>query len=143
MPILPDKVWKHFEDGKQVIHHTPGIWSDMAIETTYMRYDHGDDGITRVTLNDECVKMWTYGTNIFFAIVQNLDEMRDVIPASALLHHKEEGMGHIKSDAKDRLALREELELCIYPLDPKQHPEDVLVNIVAGEVVSHPSVNVD
>ena len=33
--------------------------------------------------------------------------------------------------------------LCIDPLDPEQHPRDGLANIVTGEVVYHPSVQVD
>ena len=98
-----------------------------------------DGGITGVTLNDECVKTWAYGIPICSTILQNLDEMRDVDPAPSQLHHKEEGMGHITSDGKDRLSLREKLELCIYPLDPERHPRDGLVNILTGEVLYHPS----
>ena len=71
--------------------------------------------------------MWAYGAQICSTIVQNLDEMRDVNLAPVLLHHKDEGMGCIKTDTeKDRLALGEKLELCIDPLDPQQHPADGL-----------------
>ena len=91
MLIFLDKVQKHFEDGKYVIHHTPGIWngiwSDMAIETTNMWYGHGDGGLTGITLNDECVKMWAYGAHLCSTVVQNLDEMRDVNSSPALLLH--------------------------------------------------------
>jgi len=41
------------------MHHIPGvfnsIWSDMAIETTFMRYGHSRQGIIGVTLKPEAV----------------------------------------------------------------------------------------
>ena len=45
-------------------------------------------------------------------------------------------------DEQDQKSLHDKLELCIDPLDPDQH-SDGLVNIVTGQVVSHPSVNVE
>ena len=115
----------------------------LQIETTYMRYGHWDGGITGITLNDECVKTWAYGIHICSTILQDLNEMGDVDPAPSQLNYKEEGKGRLTSDGKDRLSLREKLELCIDQLDPEQHPRDGLVNIVTGEVVYHPSVNAD
>ena len=56
-------------------------------------------------------------------------------------YNKEEMPGRIKYDAQDRNALREKIELSIYPLDPEQH-QSGLVNVVTGKVVVHPSVNV-
>ena len=100
-----------------------------------MRYEHGDGGITGVTQNDECVKTWVYGIHICCTILQDLDEMRDVDPAPSQLHHKEEDKGHITSDGKDRLSLREKQEWCIDPRDPEKYPRDGLVNMVTGEVV--------
>ena len=91
----------------------------------------------------QCVKTWAYGIHICSTILQDLDEMQDGDPAPSQLHHKEEGKGRITSDGKDRFILRETLELCIDPLDPKQHTRDGLWNIVTGEVVHHPSVNAD
>ena len=39
---MPEEVHKHFQDGEHTVHHTSGhfngIWSDMVIETTFMRY---------------------------------------------------------------------------------------------------------
>ena len=42
-------------------------------------------------------------------------------------------------DGQDRHALRDQLELCIDPLDPGQHPSGKLVNIVTGMVGTHAS----
>ena len=50
--------------------------------------------------------------------------------------------GRIEYDAQDRNALREKIELSIYPLDPEQH-QDGLVNVVIGKVLVHPSVKVN
>ena len=46
--------------------------------------------------------------------------------------HKEEGKARMDSDKKDREALRTKLSKCIDPLDPDQHP-DQIVNIVSGK----------
>ena len=74
--VRPADVRSQFENGKHAIHHNPGIWngiwSDMVIETTYMRMD---GVITGVALNDECVKTWTYGIHICSTILLDLDEM--------------------------------------------------------------------
>ena len=49
METLPAEVYKHFRAHEHTMHHTPGLFngieSDMAIETTYMRYGHGRKGI--------------------------------------------------------------------------------------------------
>ena len=73
-----------------------------------------------------------------------MDQMRTQeqhVPASQT-HNKEEEKARVKTDTKDRKALRDKLEVCIDPL----HPEDNqpgLVNIVTGQVLAHPSLNVD
>ena len=45
MEAMPEKVREPFMIGEHTMHHKSGIangiWSDMAIETTYMRYGHG------------------------------------------------------------------------------------------------------
>ena len=61
---------------------------------------------------------------------------------SSQRYHKEESRGRIKTDAIDRNALKDKIEMSIDPLDPEQHPENGLVNIVTGKVVSDPKVNV-
>ena len=50
------------------------------------------------------------------------------------LHHKEESKARIEADRKDRDGLRNRLDLCIDPLDPKQHPDIGIVNIVSGKI---------
>ena len=59
MATLPE-VYKHFRAHEHTMHHTPGlfngIWSGMALETTYMQYGHGYKGIVSITLKPESLK---------------------------------------------------------------------------------------
>ena len=63
------------------MHHNPGIfngiWSDMAIETIFMRYGHGRSGITWLTLKPEAVKTWAFSMHACNSILKNLDIKRD------------------------------------------------------------------
>ena len=77
-------------------------------------------------------------------VVNNMDQMRaqeQHVPASQT-HHKEEAKASVKTDTKDRKALRDKLEVCIDPLHPEDNQQG-LVNIVTGQVLTHPSLNVD
>ena len=62
MENLPPHVLCHFLKGEHVAHHikgiSNGIWSDMFIETTFMRYGHGSVGIIGITLKPEALKVW-------------------------------------------------------------------------------------
>ena len=57
---LPCEVLEKFMKGEHVIRHQEGywngIWSDMFIETTFMRYGKGPGGIVGVTLQPKVVK---------------------------------------------------------------------------------------
>ena len=54
MAALPDDCPAKFMTAEHTMHHIPGIWngiwSDMNIDTTFMRYEHGKRGIMGVTL---------------------------------------------------------------------------------------------
>lgn len=45
MEEMPSVVRKHFMNGEHTVHHRSGlfngIWTEMAIETTFMRYGKG------------------------------------------------------------------------------------------------------
>ena len=60
MERLPENVVKLFLNGEHVMRHNPGvwngIWSDMFIETTFMRYGKGTGGLVGVTLERSTVK---------------------------------------------------------------------------------------
>ena len=59
---LAGTVLEKFLKGEHVIRYKPGlwnaIWSDMFIETTFMRYGHAPGGLTGITLNEHAVARW-------------------------------------------------------------------------------------
>ena len=114
----------------------------MAIETTYMRYSLGHQGIVGITLKPESLKTWAYSLHACSRLINGLNEIRDEEGLTTHTYHKEEMLSRIKADTKDRETLREKLKLIIDPLDPEQHQEG-LVNVVTGKVVCNSSVNVN
>ena len=145
MESLPLNVQKHFLEGQHTFHHKSGlfngIWSDMAIESTYMRYGHGHSGIIGLTLSKEAVKTWAYSRHVYSRSKHALDAMnnQDLQPSSK---HKEEGATRIKKDAEDRAALSSQLDMSLHPLKEALQPAEHLINIASGEVVRDASVNV-
>lgn len=142
---MPTEVLEPFLRGEHTIHHKDGIfngiWSDMGIETTYMRYGHGPSGIIGFSTQPETLKVWAYSHHACSEIVSELHEMRDEILCSSM-EHKEEKKCRITSDKADRDLIREKLKVSIDPLNPETHPPG-LINIVTGKVNSHSEVNVD
>ena len=65
-----------FMKGEHVMHHVPGlwngIWSDMFIETTFMRYGHGPRGIIGITLKPETLKILALGLHISRCLEQDI-----------------------------------------------------------------------
>ena len=150
METLPREVRDCFLRGEHTMHHIPGIyngiWSDMAIETTFMRYGHGKSGIIGLTLKPEAVKTWAFSMHACNSVVNKLEDMRDADPSVkgqiVQTQHKEESKARIKTDSTDRQGIKRKLDACIDPLNENQHT-DKLVNIVTGQVISSPSVNAD
>ena len=73
-----------------------------------------------------------------------MDQMRTQeqhIPASKRIT-KRRRRPESKLRQTDRKALRDKLEVCIDPLHPEDNQQG-LVNIVTGQVLTHPSLNVD
>ena len=64
MECLPLEVLERFMQGKHTMRHKPrlwnGTWSDMWIETTFMRYGHGPKCIIGISLKPEALKRWAY-----------------------------------------------------------------------------------
>ena len=103
MEGFPDGIGAHFINGQHTMHHNAGlfnsIWSDMAIETTFMRYGHGQSGVIGITLEQETLKTWAYSLRTCHGIIDDLNEMRDNERPSAQTSHKEETAARIKGDA--------------------------------------------
>ena len=67
-----------------------------------------------------------------------LSQRRTMVEVSS---HKEENPARVKSDGKERQNIRNKLEVSTDPLDPTDHPDNI-VNIVTGRIAPS-SVNVD
>ena len=80
METLPTDVLNPFLKVEHTMRHKSGIlngiFSDMAIETTYMHYGHGQNGIIGLTLKPETLKTWTYSTYACNAVVSNINEIK-------------------------------------------------------------------
>ena len=91
--------------GEHVMRHQPGfwngLWSDMMIETTFMKYGKGprsSGGLIGVTVKPEIAKKVTLSQHIFATIKHGLNEMRNH-PSGSSEKHKEEMLSRLKSDA--------------------------------------------
>ena len=145
MERLPDDILVQFTKGKHVMRHQAGIWngmwSDMFIETTFMRYGHGPGGLVGITLNAAVMKQWALSLHTCSQLVKDLTDLKDGGHKIQITRHKEESAARKASDDIDRQKIGEKLSLCTNPLDPDEH-ESGIVNIITGKVCVH-SVNVD
>ena len=146
MRNLPPEIEERFLRGEHTTRHQRGlwngIWSDMLIETTFMKYGKGPGGLIGVTLQQRSVKKWAYSLHVTTQILKDLEDMRERKSVQDVTVHKEEKPGRLKSDANDREKLRVKFEQCIDPLDAKSHPSE-LVNISTGAINKDPTVNVE
>ena len=144
MESLQGEELSMFMRGEHVMHHVPGlwngIWSDMYIETTFMRYGHGPGGIIRITLKPEMLKTWALGLHVCCQLEQDTVNLSCNEQDKCQLNHKEEAKSRIKSDRADSENLSKKLELCIDPRDHASHPPSIL-NIVSGQIAND-TVNV-
>ena len=142
---LGTKLMKKLQKGA-FVRHIPGIynstWTDMLIETTYMRLGHGPAGAVGLATDWNQMVVWA----LSFAMCGELS--RDVLSMSSentervQTHHKEESLTRIKNDQVDRQNIRDTLNMCIDPFDEASHPDGALMNIVTGEM-THPDVTAD
>jgi len=144
MERLPTDVLQQFMEGYHVMRHRPGIWnaiwSDMFIESTFMRYGHGVGGIIGITLNSSALKKWAFSMHIFSQLEEDVTEMTKGYKETEVTTHKEEKPSRMRADEQDRLKIREKLQMSIDPLEASDHP-DAVVNVVSG-LISPANINV-
>ena len=142
---IPDEICRQFLQGEHVTRHLAGawngMWTDMMIETTFMRYGKGPRGLIGITLKPNAMKTWALSLHICCRIQKDIREMTQH-EMSTRNRHKEEMKSRMLSDANDREKPRNKLEESINPLDSAQHPEEGILNIVSGRI-SPDEVNVD
>ena len=131
---------------QQSLHHTAGLWngewSDMFLETTWMRRGHGPGGIIRSAENPQTMVTWVSSMDAVKTLTGDLKKGSDNEDGEVRQKHKEEFPGRISSDGADRRAIRLALASFIDPLNPDSHGNGSLLNIVSGNV-ANPEVNVD
>ena len=117
-----------------------GIWTDQFIECTWMRHGHGPAGVTGIATDPKQTKVWALSaaavTNLSSCIKNMTDKPNDTV------FHKEEGSSRIQIDTSDRNTMEDMFAMYMNPLDPDEHLENKLHNIVTGQIAPD-SVNVD
>ena len=145
MQRLPTEILEKFLKGEHVMRHKLGlwnsIWSDMYIETTFMRYGKGPKGIIGITLKPSAVRRWAFSMHVCCRVANDVAKITQRRTSVEVSSHKEENPARVKSDGKDRQNIRAKLEMSTDPLDPNDHPDEIM-NIVSGRIAPS-SVNVD
>ena len=135
---LPAEIPEKFSKGEHVMHHRPGIWngiwSDIYIETTFMRYGKGPKGIIGITLKPSAVKRWAFSMHVCCQVANDVATITQRQNKKEVSSHKEENPARMRSDQKDRNSIRNKL-------DPTDHPDEI-VNIFTGRIAPS-SVNVE
>ena len=105
MQHLHPTLLKKFMAGEHVMHHQSGfwngIWSDLFIETTYMRYGHAPAGIVGSTLNESTLAIWALSHSTCAQLMNDRQVMKDGEEQNIVTSHKEERQTRIKADAAD------------------------------------------
>ena len=146
MQWLNPVIVRKFCTMQQSLHHTAGLWngewSDMFLETTWMRRGHGPGGIIGSAENPQTMVTWVYSMDALKTLTGDLKKVSDNEDGEVRQKHKEEFPGRISSDGADRRAIRLALASFIDPLNPDSHGNGSLLNIGSGKV-ANPEVNVD
>jgi hypothetical protein len=146
MQRLHPTLLKKFMAGEHVMRHQDGfwnaIWSDLFIETTYMRYGHGPAGIVGSTLNESTLAIWALSHSTCAQVMNDLEAMKDGEEQRVVTSHKEERHTRIKADTADRMKIREAVSTCIDVFESGEHPVVGIVDIFSGRVVDDAALNV-
>ena len=78
---LGPEILDRFCQGQQSLHHSAGIyngqWSDMFIETNWMRKEHGPGGIIGMTENPQTMARWVYSMDAAMTLTDDLKKIID------------------------------------------------------------------
>ena len=80
--------------GQHVMRHQDGLWnamwSDLFIETTYMRYGHGPSGIIGSTLNESTMAIWALSQSACAQVRHEIEAMKTHGNHQHVTYHNEE-----------------------------------------------------
>ena len=94
MESMPEDCCSRFMNGEHVMRHNGGIWNaiwnDMFIETTFMRYDHGNKMIIGITMKPETLKTWSLSLHICSRLEEDIRSLTTEDAEVIQYSHKEE-----------------------------------------------------
>ena len=97
---LPSELLHKFLTGGNTMRHCNGlwnfIWSDMMIETTVMRYGHGPECMTGITLNESPLERCARSLHVSSVLEQSLPGLKGNETNKNVTHHKEESEAQMK-----------------------------------------------
>ena len=106
---MPDEICRQFLQGEHVTRLIAEawnrMWTDMMIETTFMRYGKCPRGLIGITLKPNAMKTWALSLPICCCIHKDIRVMTQH-EMSTRNRHKEEIMSRMLSDAYDGEKLR-------------------------------------
>ena len=109
MTWLDPEILDKFCEGQQSLHHNAGLyngqWSDMFIETNWMRKGHGPGGVISMTENPQTMATWVYSMNATMTLMGDLKKMTGD-EETLQTTHKEESPSRIRRDGDDRRSLQ-------------------------------------
>ena len=79
-----------------------GLWSDLFIESTFMRYGHSTGGLVGITLQPSTVKRWALSLHLCAQLRKDVMSLSDPDEQTTVTTHKEEGTSRIQTGAIDR-----------------------------------------
>ena len=134
---LPPIILDQFLKGEHVLRHTEGIWnsiwSDMMIETSYMKFGKGLNGIIGKTTKPRTLQIWAKSQHSCSEVLQSLDSIRETHEIR-MTTHKEEKDGRMKADLIAKVKLLNFLETCLHALNCSNHPKSIFCNIYTGQL---------
>ena len=128
MSKLPPTLLDQFLRGDHVLRYQHGIWngiwSDMMIETSYMKFGKCPSGIIGKTTKPKTIQIWAKSQLSCSEVLQALDSITNKAE-NTMSTHKEEREGRIMADLYrvDKIKLKNLLETCRHPLDCDNHPQ--------------------
>ena len=127
------------------VRHIAGIykstWTDMFIETVFMRLGHGPTGATWTVTDYHHMVKWVIGFGLGGEVSQSVRSLSNTELDSQHTRHKEEAEART-TDQAARQSMRDTFHVSSEPLDYASNPDGEFMNIVTGQI-AHPGVNVD
>ena len=118
------------------------MWSDLFIETTYMRYGHEPSGIICSTWNEPTLAIWALSQSDCARMRHDIEAMKTHRSHQHVTYHKVERYPRMVSDNSDRKKIREAIATCIDVFDIDLYPTTSLVDLYSGRILQDADLKV-